>query len=190
MEDYTNRELLVNVLTDRQFSLEKYLFHSFPIEENAFKNIILDGIKCKYLLGYRDNENSYNGSYYVSTFKMTDKKVYPLCVLEKSPLLIVSDEIGRLKTKMGSSSIFSDTIIPLRVSPYENEYQTFLKINSKNIIGIAYYLCDTDPALLEKIKILKLIIKWLGELEKQMLIVNSYNNMVINQEKVKSLLLG
>lgn len=190
MENNRNMKLLRSISTNKEFLLENYFFHSFPLDEKIFKDIILDGIKCKYLLGMKDTDYTYNGSYYVSIFKLTDKKIYPLYMLENNPLLILSDEIKTLKTNKKYGQMFSNTVIPLRMSPYENEYQTFLKIDSKKIIGIAYYLCESDSNLLEKLAILKLISKWLMELEKQILIVNSYNSKIINQDKLKELSLN
>ena len=134
---------------------ENYYYHAF--EKNSMIPILKDGIKCTFLQSKKNN-GGYNGAFYVSICKKTDfiKSAYKLYSDDKYDMFILSPSIRAIKThKNGIVDLFADTIVPVRSSVYDDEFQVFLKIAPSYIKGIRLSeLQDKDDLVNLKNKLL------------------------------------
>lgn len=172
-------------LDNSQLNIEDCYFHSFPLEKEKYQDILNSGLKSKILQGKIDHNNSNNGSFYISLFKSTDEKNI-ISILEDNPLFIIGNS---LKVRKTSSTpiyeILTSTFLPLRYSPYNNEYQKFLYLSSKYIIGIRFLLKEEN---LEK-RLLRMqeFMRWEDEIHKNIPYVDKDSCRIINKDKVKKL---
>ena len=164
-----------NYLTDSYFDISDCYFHSFDFCKESYQNIITDGLKSKILLKHIDKEGTNNGSFYVSLLKI-DTHYNDLSILEDNPLLIIDKSVRVIKT---SNNRFSNTPFSLRYSPYNNEYQKFLKISSKHILGIAFNINRENK--IENLKQMKELLLWEKEINKDILFMDRNSNRVIDK---------
>ena len=121
-------------------------FTTFNIEtiENIFKN----GIMSRYNLiknGIVKNSKliGYNGKYYVSLTKKTNQKKCVYNALSKSESYIgIKVKLNKepIKARPQNTAIFTNTIIPIRYSPYNDEWQTKEIITPDQFIELSYPL--------------------------------------------------
>lgn len=120
-------------------------FTTFNIEtiENIFKN----GIMSKYNLiknGIIKNAGiGSNGKYYISLTKKTNQKKCVYSALSKSNAYIgIKVKLNKepIKARPQNTAIFTNTIIPIRYSPYNDEWQTKEIITPDQFIELSYPL--------------------------------------------------
>lgn len=168
-----------NYLTDSYFDISDCYFHSFDFCKESYQNIITDGLKSKILLKHIDKEGTNNGSFYVSLLKI-DTHYNDLSILEDNPLLIIDKSVRVIKTSNNRFyNLFSNTPFSLRYSPYNNEYQKFLKISSKHILGIAFNINRENK--IENLKQMKELLLWEKEINKDILFMDRNSNRVIDK---------
>ena len=168
-----------NYLTDSYFDISDCYFHSFDFCKESYQNIITDGLKSKILLKHIDKEGTYNGSFYVSLLKI-GTYYNDLSILEDNPLLIIDKSVSAIQTSNNEFyNLFSNTPFPLRYSPYNNEYQKFLKISSKRILGIDFNINREKE--MENLKKMKELLLWEKEINKDILFMDRNSNRVIDK---------
>lgn len=168
-----------NYLTDSYFDISDCYFHSFDFCKESYQNIITDGLKSKILLKHIDKEGTNNGSFYVSLLKI-DTHYNNLSILEDNPLLIIDKSVRVIKTSNNRFyNLFSNTPFSLRYSPYNNEYQKFLKISCKHILGIAFNINRENE--IENLKQMKELLLWEKEINKDILFMDRNSNRVIDK---------
>ena len=168
-----------NYLTDSYFDISDCYFHSFDFCKEPYQNIITDGLKSKILLKHIDKEGTNNGSFYVSLLKI-DTHYNNLSILEDNPLLIIDKSVRVIKTSNNRFyNLFSNTPFSLRYSPYNNEYQKFLKISCKHILGIAFNINRENE--IENLKQMKELLLWEKEINKDILFMDRNSNRVIDK---------
>lgn len=171
-----------NYLTDSYFDISDCYFYSFDFCKESYQNIIADGLKSKILLKHIDKEGTNNGSFYVSLLKI-DTHYNDLSILEDNPLLIIDKSVRVIKTSNNRFyNLFSNTPFPLRYSPYNNEYQKFLKISSKHILGIAFNINRENE--IENLKQMKELLLWEKEINKDTLFMDRNSNRVIDKHSM------
>ena len=182
---------MINDIEDKKCELtEDNYYHAFFYEKDEFISMINDGIKSRLLL--HKESVGYNGLFYVSLMKEKEceysiyKKLYHL------PMFIINHKINAIKTnnyKIGRHSVemFESTPLPFRGSVYDDEYQKFLKVSEKDIIGIVYniyhnYINNGD--IKDDLIVLRSIVEVLNEQESNLLIIDKSSNKFINKNKV------
>lgn len=171
-----------NYLTDSYFDISDCYFHSFDFCKESYQNIVTDGLKSKILLKHIDKEGTNNGSFYVSLLKI-DTHYNDLSILEDNPLLIIDKSVRVIKTSNNRFyNLFSNTPFSLRYSPYNNEYQKFLKISSKHIFGIAFNMNRENE--IENLKKMKELLLWEKEIDKDVLFMDRNSNRVIDKHSM------
>ena len=173
---------------------DNYL-HAFTYEHNHLITMLKDGIKAPKLLN-KTFEGSFNGSYYVSLMKYEECEHNVYEKLKMKPMFIIDGDIKTIYAGYFPNNRFHwrplmESPLPFRCSPYDNEYQKFLKVNPKHIICLNYNLFD-DESLSSKEKIIRLkrlkdMVLELKEYNKKIDIVDYSNCKKINQDKVLSL---
>ena len=151
-----------NYLTDSYFDISDCYFHSFDFCKESYQNIITDGLKSKIFLKHIDKEGTNNGSFYVSLLKI-DTHYNDLSILEDNPLLIIDKSVRVIKTS-------------------NNEYQKFLKISSKHILGIAFNINRENE--IENLKQMKELLLWEKEINKDTLFMDRNSNRVIDKHSM------
>ena len=188
---------IVKYIEDEEYKIDKdYYYHAFNYNKMMFQNMITEGIKSPILLGI--NNPGYNGYFYVSLMKKMscNHSIYKL--FAKSPKFIISENIKTLKTTKPSNtisypSLITNSFLPFRRSEWDDEYQKFLRILPKDILGIEYNLCanfDNYSKDYLKKKDLIILISIIKSLELKRLdlpIIDSSSGSKINKEKVKNL---
>lgn len=182
---------MINDIEDKKCELnEDNYYHAFFYEKDEFISMINDGIKSRLLL--HKESAGYNGLFYVSLMKEKEceysiyKKLYHL------PMFIINSKIKAIKTnnykiKRHSVEMFESTPLPFRGSVYDDEYQKFLKVSEKDIIGIVYniyhnYINNGD--IKDDLIVLRSIVEVLNEQESNLLIIDKSSNKFINKNKV------
>ena len=98
-------------------------------------------------------------------------------------MLIIDKSVRVIKTSNnGFYNLFSNTPFPLRYSPYNNEYQKFLKISSKRILGIAFNINRENE--IENLKQMKELLLWEKEINKNLLFMDRNSNRVIDKHSM------
>lgn len=172
-------------LDNSQLNIEDCYLHSFPLEKEKYQDILNSGLKSKILQGKIDHNNSNNGSFYVSLFKSTDEKNI-ISILEDHPLFIIENNVGVRKTvSTPICMVLTSTFLPIRYSPYNNEYQKFLYLSSKYIIGIRFSL--KEEKLEKNLLWMQNFMQWEDEIHKNIPYVDKESSRIINKEKVRKL---
>ena len=160
---------------------------------DSFQSILVSGIKCNYLLG--NSGEGYNGKYYISLFKLSlisDRFYDIFCPF---PKIVLKNIIPFYANKEKNwREIFLNTIVPLRTSTWNGEYQQFLKISLNKIVAFEYSL-----AYLLKYKALNEqdVKMFLNDLKEMIIIIkksnidlpilDTYTKKIIDKDKVLSL---
>lgn len=185
-------KILIDYIEDKKITNdEKWYFHATNKDIKIIEEILKNGIKSLYL---RNKESllGYNGKYYVSLSKKTNCSKSAYYLFENRPKFIVSG-IHTIHANNKSELAYSciETVFPIRTSCYEDEYQAFLKVRPKYILGLEYSLSHIlydDPASsIEELRFLKEIINSLGKLSLNLPIYDCSSSREINKQKVISL---
>lgn len=193
-----NYKEIIQFVEDKSFDINSgWYFHATENDVDTIKKIFNEGIKSAC---FRKEKGGYfNGRYYISLYDRKDYDLnhyfcyYPKFVVDGiKPFYADSDRFHKRK-------VYSKTILPLRTSQWEGEYQYFLKINPSKIVALGYdlsivldMLYSSDDFVLEtlqkeKLKFLKNIIVSLNELNKDLPIYDFSTSREINKEKMLSL---
>lgn len=188
-----NIKLFIDYIEDKNIETDNnWYFHATDKNIEIIEKILKEGIKSSYLRK-EHSSSGYNGKYYVSICKKNDNintcnSVYEL--LEHLPKFIINN-VFALKTNKENFKAFSETILPLRTSCYDDEYQVFLKINKSKIIAIEYslyYLLEINESLIkEELEFLKKMIVCLDKNSLNIPIYDLSTNREINKSKILSL---
>lgn len=116
-----------------------WFYHAFSPEKENIIDMLTDGIKAPILLDKKKSNGGNNGLFYVSVCKRLKTRPdyrHSYSMFRDNPMFII-EGINPIKCTMSFlSSLCMNTPLPLRNTSYEDEYQQFLKISYKNIIGI------------------------------------------------------
>lgn len=162
-------------------------YHAFKYNNQNFSSMITKGIKSPILLNKKGN--GHNGSFYVSLSKNENVEYSINRNLIYLPAFIIDNGIKVVKCK----NFITDDIkkLPMfsRVSEYDDEYQKFLKVSKKHIVGIRYNLYKIlmeygTGFIKQNLLILKQIINDLRKAGVDLPIIDLSNSTLINQEKV------
>ena len=189
--DFMNNNEIINYLEEEKYYIPyNSYYHAFIYRENTFKKMLIEGIKAH--IYFRQNNIGYNGNFYVSLSKhiISDSDIYKLLINE--PAFIISSKLKTIKAKYQHyyPDFIRKSILPLRGSVYDNEFQRLLKVNPKHFIGIRYNLRDAlsnarNPE--EVIFILWKIVNDLDALNNNLPIIDLSTQKAINKRKVLSL---
>lgn len=168
--------LLSDIYSDDLIIEKEWYYHAFDlpmIDDNTFdmrkyKDMVKNGIKSRIL--QKRHSMGYNGYYYVSLTKDEECENSIFQALSNLPMFIINPNIKVIKTKCiyldkKYPGWLSASPLPFRCSPYNNEYQKFLKVKPEQIIGLRYNISEflfsnnNDKYKLLKLKLLKQIIE-------------------------------
>lgn len=150
----------------------------------------MEGIKAA--IYFKQNNIGFNGNFYVSLSKhiISEADIYKLMI--NNPAFIISSKLKTIKAKYQHyyPDFIRKSLLPLRGSVYDNEFQRLLKVNPKYFIGIRYNLSEAlanakDPQ--EVIFILWNIVNDLNNLNNNLPIIDLSTQKEINKDKVLSL---
>ena len=117
--------------------MEKYIhFTKFNIEK--IESIFKYGIRTPFSLMINgitkiENNNTYNGTFFTSLTKENNTKKSIYRIFSSSPYYIgIEVEIDKVYSTNNNYNIFSNTPIPIRYSPYDDEWQTNKTIKTEN----------------------------------------------------------
>ncbi|MCH5166711.1 MAG: hypothetical protein J1F35_02350 [Erysipelotrichales bacterium] len=111
----------------------EWYYHAFSFLPDVFKNMVSSGIKCPFLIGTR-LAGVHNGFFFISLSKEVPgiKKSAFLKYLKRNSMFIL-DNIEPFKC-------FPEGMAPIpiitRESTWSDEYQAFMKIPAKKIVGL------------------------------------------------------
>ena len=166
-----------------------YYYHAFVYDHDAFVNMINEGIKSPIYLN-RSGEG-HNGLFYVSLSKNLNCVDSIYDKLSSLPMFIINEKIWAIKAKNALSPSFSlkRSPLPIRYSEYDDEYQKFLKVKPKDILGIQFNLFTNvdDSNIRYSIAVLQAIISDLEHEGNNMPIIDGITSRMINKGKVMSL---
>ena len=197
---------ILNFIEDQNFDInENWYFHATAENIEIIKKIFVEGIKSAHLLeeankNIRTNNPS-NGKYYISLYKYTDSKDRINSWLDNYPKFVIEGimPLYANRKQYNIRKIFINTRIPLRTSEWDGEYQQYLMIEPSKIVALgfdlSYMLKETsqpDKAIrekfqIEKLKLLRDIILYMGETDNKLPIYDFYTKREINKTKVLSL---
>ena len=197
---------MLNFIEDKNFDInENWYFHATAENIEIIKQIFIEGIKSAYLLEEKNKnirkQNPSNGKYYISLYKYTEFSdrinswldTYPKFVIEGITPLYANRKEYNIRR------IFINTRIPLRTSEWDGEYQQYLMIEPSKIVALGYDLSymlqeisQPDKIIREKfqkekLKLLRDIILYMGEIDNKLPIYDFYTKREINKDKVLSL---
>lgn len=186
----------IEYIEDRDYIINpnNYL-HAFTFEHDHLITMLDNGIKAPILLK-KPFEGSFNGSYYVSLMRYEDCEHDVYKKLIKRPMFIINDNIktiyaGYFPNYRFHNRLLMESPLPFRCSPYDNEYQKFLRVNPDDIIGLNYNLFNEDTLgtkeKLIRLRVLRDLILELKRNKKELEIVDYSNSKIINKDKVLSL---
>ena len=189
-----NKEI-IDFVEDRNIKTnEDWYMHATKKDIKEIEKIFAEGIKSAYLRGLKGNH--FNGKYYISLIKVNSDYNELSLFLKDRPKFVINNisPFYAERKKFKLRRIFINTIIPLRTSEWDGEYQEFLKIDASNIIAIEYSLfkilnnsTEINDNIKENLKFLKEIILCLKKLNINLPIYDFSSNKEINKEKVLSL---
>ena len=166
-----------------------YYYHAFVYDHDAFVNMINEGIKAPIYLDKSGQGN--NGLFYVSLSKNLNCVDSIYDKLSSLPMFIINEKIWVVKAKNALSPSFSlkRSPLPIRYSEYDDEYQKFLKVKPKDILGIQFNLfTNVDNSNIRySMAILQAIISDLENEGIDMPIIDGITSRMINKNKVMSL---
>lgn len=167
-----------------------YYYHAFDYDSREFISMLMHGIKSRILLLKHGVGN--NGLFYVSLSRCEECDVSTYKMLYNLPKFIINPNIKVIKTrnyrKYGLYPIdLANTFLPLRESGYDDEYQKFLLVSPKNIIGIEYNLYNIYKkygVIDYDLKVLKSMVENLKLLNRDIPIIDKSRKKEINKNKV------
>lgn len=186
---------IIDFIEDKKINIQKdWYLHATKKDVKIIEKILTEGIKSAYLRGLKGNH--FNGKYYISLYKESGNISVLFKFLEERPKFVIHNispfYSNRKKYKL--RRIFINTIIPLRTSEWDGEYQKFLRIDASNIIAMEYSLASllNNPSLSKDeiksyLNFLKEIILCLQNLQLDLPIYDFWSNREINKEKVLTL---
>ena len=172
-------------------------YHAFTYSQEAFINMITEGIKAPILLGKKGLGN--NGLFYVCLAKKSESKKSCYNMQTSKPMFIINPKLKTYKARnyieQGHYLLpFNKTFLPFRECQFDDEFHTFLIIKPKDILAIQYNLFATfkksnctNEIKKKQLLILKSIIEDLNSQSINLPIIDPSNNRKINKEKVLSL---
>lgn len=182
---------LINYLEEEKYYIPyNSYYHAFIYKEESFKKMLKEGIKAP--IYFRKNNIGFNGNFYVSLSKhiISEADIYKLMI--NNPAFIISSKLKTIKAKYQHyyPEFIRKSILPLRGSVYDNEFQRLLKVNPKHFMGIRYNLGEVlynakSPE--EVIFILFNIVNDLNNLDSNLPIIDLSTQKEIKKEKVLSL---
>ena len=175
-----------------------YYYHAFVYNQNNFINMINKGIKSPILLGKHGCR--LNGNFYVSLSKRETSEIeYSIYnQLLYLPMFIIIDEIKSIKAINCTKNVchyprwFQFSPLPFRETIYDDEYQKFLQVSSKDIVGIEYNLKFlfnriNKSNIIEYLVGLRNMINDINSQKLDLPIIDYSSSREINKEKVLSL---
>ena len=172
-------------------------YHAFQYKKEEFINMITEGIKSPILLGRPGNGN--NGKFYVCLSKNEECENSIYDRLNSNPMFVINGNIKTIKSrnfiKNGYYPIsFMYSPLPFRECEYDDEYQKFLKVSSKDILAIQYNIfsnCqqyNNSNYMKHQLLILKQMIEDLESQNIDLPIIDASTSTKINKEKVLKIL--
>lgn len=189
--DYSN---IISWIEDESIILDNdFYYHAFLYQQEEFLSMINEGIKSHILLG--KNVQGNNGYFYVSLSKQEKCEFSIYNRLNHLPMFVISPKIRTIKTEnfRRRSSYLSGCMVnlpfPFRQSEYDDEYQKFLKVSSRDILAIQFdiYSYIQHSSIKNRMLILKSMVEDLNSQKICLPIVDSSTLKKINQKKVLSL---
>lgn len=199
-----NIEEIIGFIEDKDFEInDNWYFHATSNNAEVVMKILEEGIKSSYLRNVKQNPNldHFNGKYYISLYKYKTLDDGLNKWLDKYPRFVI-DDIKPLyadRRKLNLRRMFINTRLPLRTSEWDGEYQQYLFIEPSKFVALGYDLSymfkdieglDKDIIIkLQKdnLQLLKNIIVYMNQIEKQLPIYDFSTKKEINKEKVLSL---
>lgn len=195
-----NYEEMIQFIEDKNLLLPEkdYYYHAFVYNQNNFINMINKGIKSAILLG--KHGSGLNGNFYVSLSKKettnVDCSIYNQLLY--LPMFIINDEIKTVKAVNCKKNTYHYprwirySPLPFRETIYDDEYQKFLQVSSKDIVGIEYNLKFlfnriNKSNIIEDLVVLRNMINDLNSQKLDLPIIDYSSSREINKEKVLSL---
>ena len=189
---------IIEFTEDKDFEINNnWYLHATSDDSSTINKILDEGIKSAYLRNNRPNH--FNGKYYISLYKHNPMDNGLNMWLVNHPKIVV-DDINPLyadRSKLKFRRMFINTRIPLRTSEWDGEYQQYLMIEPSKFVSIGYDLAnifkdieDTMENLIRlknKLQLLKDVILYMEEINKQLPIYDFSTKKEINKEKVLSL---
>lgn len=180
---------LIEYIEDKRIVINDInYYHAFDYNKQNFSSMIINGIKSPILLNKKGN--GHNGKFYVSLSKNENVKYSVNKILIYQPAFIIDNNIKVVKCKNFITDDIKKLSMFSRVSEFDDEYQKFLKVPKKYIVGIRYNLykilieCSTTEIIKQNLLILKQIINDLRDSTVDLPIIDLSNSTLINQEKV------
>ena len=160
--------------------------------------MISKGIKSRILLGKRAgiNTDSNNGYFYVSLSKNEPCEMSIHHKLSGYPMFVISGNIKPLKAqnfrRYGRYPMWcSNSPLPFRECEYDDEYQKFLQVLSKDILAIQYNIFsnyqeydNNGDYMRNQLLVLQSIIRDLDFLKIDLPVIDGSTSAKINKEKV------
>lgn len=189
---------IIEFTEDKDFEINNnWYLHATSDDSSTINKILDEGIKSAHLRDAKPNH--FNGKYYISLYKYNPMDNGLNMWLVNHPKFVV-DDINPLyadRSKLKFRRMFINTRIPLRTSEWDGEYQQYLMIEPSKFVSIGYDLAnifkdieDTKDNLIRfknKLQLLKDVILYMEEINKQLPIYDFSTKKEINKEKVLSL---
>ncbi len=190
---------IIHYIEDDTIILDSdFYYHAFEYNQKEFISMITEGIKAPILLGKRGDGN--NGKFYVSLSKNTNCLNSIYNKLSNKPMFMINNKMLTVKARnfkiYGKYPLFlMQSPLPFRDCEYDDEYQRFLRVSSKDILAIQYNIYSNFQKYNDKnndyIKCQLLTLKQMIEdLKSQKIylpIVDASTSTKINTEKILSL---
>lgn len=171
----------------------KWYYHGFVYSNETFIDMLLCGLKCGKLISV--DSKGYNGKFYISLskdmgIKNVGKSSYK--VFSGYPRFIIYN-IKPIKCSNILYGDYANTILPLRHSYYEDEFQAFWRVKPKFFIGLECSILNWykkgDRESLEDLKKMIIIMK---KLDIKLMVYDysrcDYDNIhIIDQDKYLTL---
>lgn len=143
----------------------EWCYHGFDFG-NVGK-ILGDGILAKKYLDYPNQDFGFNGKHYISVSKDTGQCFGAFSFYKFRNPLIVLDNIRTIKCQQKELNyLLRYTMLPLRYSTTEDEYQVYSKILPEKFVGIecmAYAWCKSNNIfLLKQLREMLIVMKNMG----------------------------
>ena len=189
---------IIKDIEDKSININsKWFYHASNFDEGIYGNILINGIKSKFLRGEFGKSYSFNGIFYISVMKALKEPIqdsawegfypfYPMFVIEGISALLCKH------LRFGNSlyDFFEDSFLPFRGSGYIDEYQVFNLIKPEKIVGMQFAIFEatkcTKAYRLYLGKLFRLV-KLLDELSKDVFVFDYSTGKEINKDKCLTL---
>lgn len=127
---------------------DDWFYHGFSLslnnETSEFKSMMEDGLLCQALRHTKDA--GCNGRFYVSVSKIVDCASYDSSYLTITShmLAFIIEGLKPIKTHYYNPIAFKYTFLPIRYSPYDDEYQKFIRVDPSKLIGLQMSLEELE----------------------------------------------